>query len=111
MCGVIVIVGGNGRCLVTNCENATSTDFTPWWLNQTIPWDSKNRYIRQCQRYNQTWDDVTQCQFGDVDVTTTIPCDAWIYDKTDVHSSIVTEVIYKSQSISNQSKKDPESYH
>ena len=84
---------GNGRCLVDNCENVTS-DFEPWWLNRTIPWDANDRSIRQCRRYNQTWADVTQCLSGDADTTATVSCDAWIYDKTNVHSSIVTDVIH-----------------
>jgi len=79
------------RCLIANCENATSTDFEPEWLNNTIPWDAKDKFISQCRRYNETWADATQCQSGDADVTAMLSCDAWIYDKTNIHSSIVTD--------------------
>jgi len=81
------------RCHVEGCETATTSDFEPWWLNRTVPWNQPNQIERQCQRYNINWNTTTECQFEDVetDISGVTNCQRSVYDKSQFLSTIVTE--------------------
>ena len=80
------------RCYIDGCENRTSIDFQPSWLNNTIPWDDDNLFIAQCFRYNRTWSDPDECQLNIDDDYSLQECNEWIYDESVFHSTIVTQV-------------------
>lgn len=72
---------------MNGCENATTADFNPIWLNHTMAKDAK------CNTYNKNWTNVDQCIKGDDTIfNTTIDCHEWVFDKSYFQSTIVTEV-------------------
>ena len=88
------------RCRVNGCDplDIADTELVPHWLNHTVPWgESVPKLLRQCRRFNETWSDVDQCHTRTIDHNSAqlIKCeDGWIYDSSNFHSSIVTEVFH-----------------
>ena len=88
------------RCRVNGCDplDIADTELVPHWLNHTVPWgESVPKLLRQCRRFNETWSDVDQCHTRTIDHNSAqlIKCeDGWIYDLSNFHSSIVTEVFH-----------------
>lgn len=82
------------RCLVPGCDNQTAPDFSPVWLNNTVPTDNLlvNPTSGKCQRWNHTWHDVQECITGSDTGQTLLSCDRWIFDTSVYQSTIVTEV-------------------
>lgn len=72
----------------------TASDFEPWWLNRTVPWNQPDLFDRQCRRYNTSWNSEAECQSGDIryDLSGVTDCQHSVYDTSRFHSTIVTEV-------------------
>merc|ERR550534_3453730 len=79
------------RCFIEECENRTSLDFEPPWLENVIPWKDENLFVRQCQRYNETQFDSDQCQSNATDADSFQECQEWVYETSIFHSTLVTE--------------------
>lgn len=85
-------INSERRCFIEECENRTSLDFEPPWLENVIPWKDENMFVRQCQRYNETQFDSDQCQSNATDADSFQECQEWVYETSIFHSTLVTEV-------------------
>ena len=79
------------RCYVENCDSDSSSQFSPIWLNNTVPWNDDNT-PDQCKRYNYTWANLEECQTIEAPIDSEMMCDRWVYDKSQFQSTIVTDV-------------------
>ena len=86
---------------MVNNDTGLVDDFTPAWLNNTLPgWDGSsvtniNRLERECYQYNRTWTDIDQCLAGDgsIDpINDLTKCDRWVYDTSTFQTTVFTEV-------------------
>ena len=93
------------RCYVEGCDvvnNSTGLvdEFTPSWLNNTLPgWGrpsatDANRLERECYRYSRNWTSIDQCLTGDefINATNVEKCNRWVFDTTNFRSTVFTEV-------------------
>jgi len=74
------------RCLIDECEDVTSDEFEPQWLNNTIPWD-EIQTTAGCHRYAS----IRRCIRPPLDGIT-VTCQNHFYDKSLFRSTIVTDV-------------------
>ena len=88
----LLIYKCNTRCYVDGCES-NGTEFSPEWLNNTVPWDESSMRWSQCDIYNHTWNSVEECIQGDIDNEDPIRCQNWVYDTTVFSSTIFTTVL------------------
>lgn len=73
------------RCLVQQCENASNTEFAPFWLANALP--SNGGSFESCKRFadnNLTYDISfnDSCPADLFDPYATLPCDKQVYENT-----------------------------
>ena len=95
----VFIISCYCRCRVDGCDptGMETGDFEPEWLKHAIPWsDQTPKLLRQCKRFNETWSNTGECltQNTSYDQVQLMNCDSgWVYDLSNFHTSIVTEVL------------------
>ena len=82
------------RCLVPACENSTSATYDAWFLNFTTPRDpdpsDPDFPWSQCQTFKPSVSG--QCNASAFDETKTEYCAQWVYDKTIMENTVVSQV-------------------
>jgi len=91
MCSTFTGAVPRYRCYVNGCENATVNEFQPVWINHTVPWYQGDPVLRQCRRYNVTWNVPAQCLEDDIVDVDLVKCHQWVYDTSLFRSTIVTD--------------------
>lgn len=82
------------RCYVPGCDNETDPVYlAPWMSNETIESlvQQQESFDWKCQFQNLSSSPL--CVTAD-DYNHYVKCDRWVYDKSVVANSVVTEVIY-----------------
>ncbi|XP_043199199.1 organic cation transporter protein-like isoform X1 [Amphibalanus amphitrite] len=81
------------RCLVPSCENATSATYNAWFLNFTTPRDADQTDPAfpwsECQTFQSSVKG--QCNASAFDEEKTEGCTQWVYDKSIMENTIVSE--------------------
>lgn len=93
MVGVFLAAKPDFRCLLPheNAENATY-QLSPSLTNASFPWDLESEDWSECERYDVNLTDQVSDLDGNFSFTTsTVKCEAFVYDKTTYQLTTTTE--------------------